>query len=175
MAKNLNGLDILLWVTKVRPDFGLRFSLGPFLHTTLIVDMRWTIIAQVKINLSPSIPPPKKKGIFDETPHCLLRKPNFFLVCQQKIGILRLFLIFFIKSKRNRNKLWSCFRTFQDLSIFQKQLHNLFRFSQKSSKEAKTLPKNVCLDWHTENNLKRPPGTVWHTQKRRFCKKWPKT
>ena len=92
--------------------------------------------------------------------HCLLRKPNFFLVCQQKIGILRLFFIFFIKSKRNRNKLWSCFRNFQVSSIFQEQLHNLFRFSQKSSKEAKTLPKNVCLDWHTENNLKRPSGTV---------------
>ena len=49
MVKNQNGLDILPWVTKVRPDFGLRFSLGPFLHTTLIVDMRWTIIAEVKI------------------------------------------------------------------------------------------------------------------------------
>ena len=49
MVENQNGLDILPWVTKVRPDFGLRFSLGPFLHTTLIVDMRWTIIAEVKI------------------------------------------------------------------------------------------------------------------------------
>ena len=63
MAEDLNGLGILPWVTKVRPDFGLRFSLGPFLHTTLIVDMRWTIIAQVKIYLSTLTPPlPPKKG-----------------------------------------------------------------------------------------------------------------
>ena len=91
---------------------------------------------------------------------CLLRRHNFFLVCQQKIGIPRLFLIFFIKSKRNRNKLWICFKNVQVLNMFRKQLHNLFRFSQKSSKEAKMLPKNVCLDWHTENNLKRPTETV---------------
>ena len=43
------------------PDFCLCFSLGPFFHTTLIVDMRWTIIAEVQIYLRPALPPPPKK------------------------------------------------------------------------------------------------------------------
>ena len=76
MAEDLNGLHILPWVTKVRPDFGLRFSLGPFLHTTLIVDMRWTIIVQVKTNLSPFSPPPpnKRAHLMKHTP-----PPKYFI------------------------------------------------------------------------------------------------
>ena len=40
MAKDLIGLDILPRMTVMRPDFGLRFFLGPLLHTTLVNDIR---------------------------------------------------------------------------------------------------------------------------------------
>ena len=89
---------------------------------------------------------------------CLLRRHNFFLVCQQKIGIPRLFLIFFIRSKRSRNHLCSFPRDFYVSNIFQKQLHNWFPFHQKSSKKAITLLKNVGLAWHTQKNLNKLQG-----------------
>ena len=94
---------------------------------------------------------------------CLLRRHNFFLVCQQKISIPRLFLVFLIISKRNWNKLSSCLRDFYVSNIFQKQLDNLFQFHQKSSKKAIRLLKNIGLAWHTQKKLKQASGTVWAT------------
>ena len=94
---------------------------------------------------------------------CLLRRHNFFLVCQQKISIPRLFLVFLIVSKRNWNKLSSCLRDFYVSNIFQKQLDNLFQFHQKSSKKAIRLLKNIGLAWHTQKKLKQASGTVWAT------------
>ena len=40
MAEDLIRLDILPRMTVVRPDSGLRFFLGPLLHTTLVNDIR---------------------------------------------------------------------------------------------------------------------------------------
>ena len=40
MAEDLIGLDILPRMTVMRPDSGLRFFLGPLLHTTLVNDIR---------------------------------------------------------------------------------------------------------------------------------------
>ena len=94
---------------------------------------------------------------------CLLRRHNFFLVCQQKIAFPRLFLIFFIKSKKNRNHLCSFLWDFYVSNIFQKQLHSWFQFHQKSSKEAMTLLKIIGLAWHKQKKLKHAPGTVWAT------------
>ena len=101
------------------------------------------------------------------TSQCLLRRHNFFLVCQQKNGIPRLVLVFLIKRERNWNKLCSCLRDFYVSNIFQKQLHNLFQFHQKSSKKTVTLLKNIGLAWHTQKKLKRASGTVWATWQKR--------
>ena len=137
----LNGLYILSWVTKVRRGFGLGFALGPLLHTALATESLDNLMWG--------------GGSYTQ---CLLRRHNFFLVCQQKIGIPRLFLIFFIRSKRSRNHLCSFPRDFYVSNIFQKQLHNWFPFHQKSSKKAITLLKNVGLAWHTQKNLNKLQG-----------------
>ena len=136
-----NGLDILSWVTKVRRGFGLGFALEPLLHTELTTESLDNLM----------------EGGGGPT-QCLLRRHNFFLVCQQKISIPRLFLVFLIVSKRNWNKLSSCLRDFYVSNIFQKQLDNLFQFHQKSSKKAITLLKNVGLAWHTQKNLNKLQG-----------------
>ena len=141
-----NGLYILSWETKVRRGFGLGFALGPLLHTALTTESLDNLMWG--------------GGSYTQ---CLLRRHNFFLVCQQKIGIPRLFLIFFIRSKRSRNHLCSFPRDFYVSNIFQKQLHNWFPFHQKSSKKAIRLLKNIGLAWHTQKKLKHGPGTVWAT------------
>ena len=142
-----NGLDILSWLTKVRRGFAFGFSLGPLLHTALTTE------------------PPDNlmEGGGGHISQCLLRRHNFFLVCQQKIAFPRLFLIFFIKSKRNRNHLCSFLWDFYVSNIFQKQLHSWFKFHQKSWKEAMTLLKIIGLAWHKQKKLKHAPGTVWAT------------
>ena len=141
-----NGLDILSWVTKVRRGFGLGFALGHLLHTALATESLDNLMWG--------------GGSYTQ---CLLRRHNFFLVCQQKISIPRLFLVFLIISKRNWNKLSSCLRDFYVSNIFQKQLDNLFQFHQKSSKKAIRLLKNIGLAWHTQKKLKQASGTVWAT------------
>ena len=145
-----NGLDILSWVTKVRRGFRLGFALEPLLHTELTTESLDNLM----------------EGGGGPT-QCLLRRHNFFLVCQQKNGIPRLVLVFLIKRERNWNKLWSCLRDFYVSNIFQKQLHNLFQFHQKSYKKAITLLKNIGLAWHTQKKLKQASGTVWATWQKR--------
>ena len=142
-----NGLDILSWVTKVRRGFGLGFALEPLLHTELTTESLDNLM----------------EGGGGGPTQCLLRRHNFFLVCQQKISIPRLFLVFLIVSKRNWNKLSSCLRDFYVSNIFQKQLDNLFQFHQKSSKKAIRLLKNIGLAWHTQKKLKQASATVWAT------------
>ena len=63
MAKDLIGLDILPRMTVVRPDSGLRFFLGPLLHTTLVNDIREKSKLKLKSVLAIS-PPPIKRGYF---------------------------------------------------------------------------------------------------------------
>ena len=63
MAKDLIGLDILPRMTVMRPDFGLRFFLRPFLHTALVNNIREKSKLKLKSVLAIS-PPPIKIGYF---------------------------------------------------------------------------------------------------------------
>ena len=66
MTEDLIGLDILPRMTVMRPDFGLRFFLGPLLHTTLVNDIREK--SKLKLKSVSAIPPPQlKEGILVET------------------------------------------------------------------------------------------------------------
>ena len=63
MAEDLIGLDILPRMTVMRPDSGLRFFLGPLLHTTLVNDIREK--SKLKLKSVLTIPPhPSKNRVF---------------------------------------------------------------------------------------------------------------
>ena len=58
MAEDLIGLYILPWMTELHPEFGLRFSLQPLLHTPLVID-----ICENYIWSSNLCAPPQKKKV----------------------------------------------------------------------------------------------------------------
>ena len=71
MVEDLIGLDILPWMTELRPDFGLRFFLRTLLHTTLVIDIcekSWLNLKAVWAPPPPPLRPERRLCLMKHTP-----------------------------------------------------------------------------------------------------------
>ena len=68
MVEDLIGLDILPWMTELRPEFGLRFFLRPLLRTTLVIDICEKSWSNLKSVWAPPPPPKKRVCLMKHTP-----------------------------------------------------------------------------------------------------------